>query len=177
MNTQIKFVIDIINNNKDKIKSVLNIGYRIGSDSTIQNFCESNNIKWSVLEAFKPNCEMLINAGAKYEIINGDAKNISYLNKNFDLIIWLHGPEHVEWNDFLQMRSNIEKKSNFGVIYQAPIGFYPQDEIYGNPYEKHLATLVPEMFETLGYKTKLHKNSNENTFSAFILNEEIYTNG
>lgn len=167
MNTQIKFVIDKIS--ELNVSSVLNVGYRNDSDTHIQNYCKQNNIEWNVIEAYKPNCDDLKLGNHNYPIYNIDVRNILTLNKSWDMIIWLHGPEHVEWEDFKSIRNLIEKCANKSVIYQAPIGHWPQDAIYGNIYEKHLATLLPEMFEELGYQTQMHKTSNENTFSAYIL--------
>ena len=167
MNTQIKFVIDKIS--ELNISSVLNVGYRYDSDTHIQKYCQSNNIEWDVLEVYKPNCDSLKSNGHNYPIYNLDIRDISLLEKTWDMIIWLHGPEHVEWEDFKTIRHKIEKCANKIVIYQAPIGEWPQDAIYGNIYEKHLATLIPEMFEELQYKTEIHKTINENTFSGYII--------
>lgn len=164
MNTQIKFIIDSII--KYDIKSVLNVGYRISSDRNIENYCLSNGVEWSVMEVFEPNCRDLRNYGHNYQIYNLDVKDIELIEREWEMILWLHGPEHVIWDSFLMIRKSIELKSKKITIYQAPIGEYPQDAIYGNIYEKHLSTLYPKMFEELGYDIFLHKNENENTFSA-----------
>ena len=163
MNEQTKLVYDEIS--KPNINSVLNIGFRHDSDKTIYNYCMSNNKTWTVLEIYEPNCETMKTIGI--DVICGDVRNIkNVLNKNFDAIIWLHGPEHILWNDFLKCRTDIEEKANNIVIYQAPIGKYDQDEMYGNPYEKHVTTLTSNMFAELGYETINHDKNGEFTFSA-----------
>ena len=90
------------------------------------------------------------------------------INKNFDAIIWLHGPEHVEWNDFLSFRKDLEGCANKIIIYQAPEGFYPQEAIYNNVYEKHVQTLTEKMFSELNYETNNFCKFGEATFSAWI---------
>jgi len=166
MNNQTKFVIDKIKETNSK--SVLNIGYRYDSDTTIQKFCENNNIEWSVLEIWKENCDFLIRNKVCFNIYNEDVRNIDKINKNFDAIIWLHGPEHVEWNHFLSFRKNIENHADKIIIYQAPEGLYPQEAIYNNIYEKHVQTLNEKMFSELNYKTNNFCKFGEATFSAWI---------
>lgn len=166
MNNQTKFVINkILSSNS---KSVLNIGYRYDSDRTIQTFCEINKIEWTVLEIWEENCKFLLANNICKNVYNCDARNIKELNKKFDTIIWLHGPEHVKWNDFLSFKDNIEDCANKLVIYQAPEGFYPQEDIYNNVYERHLETLNEKMFADLNYKTNNFCQFGEPTFSAWI---------
>lgn len=168
MNKQTQFVHDLIINNPN-INTILNIGYRYDSDQTILNACVSNNKTFEVMEIYKPNCDVLKNNKKIKEIYNMDIKYIKSLNKKFDSIIWLHGPEHVNWEDFLIFRKDIEDSANHLVVYQAPEGFYPQEDIYGNIHEKHVQTLSEKMFKDLGYKTNNFVEFSEPTFSAFVI--------
>jgi hypothetical protein len=166
-NEQTKFVGEHLLNNQ-KIKSVLNIGYRYDSDHTVRNLLLQNDKTFSVLEAFKPNCAAILEKRITSEIFAIDVRNIESISKNFDAIIWLHGPEHIHWHEFLELRHKIEAKANHLVIYQAPIGECPQEEIYNNPYEKHISTLNGKMFEEIGYKVVNHDKNGEWTFSAYL---------
>jgi len=167
MNKQTAFVIEkILETNS---KSVLNIGYRYDSDRTIQKFCESNNIEWNILEIWEENCKFLKNHNICKNIYNEDVKNIKKINKNFDAIIWLHGPEHIKFLDFLNIRKDIENSADKLIIYQAPEGYYHQDELYNNPFEKHVETLNQKMFSDLNYKTNNFCEHGEPTFSAWII--------
>ena len=166
-NEQTKFVAERLLEDP-KIKSVLNIGYRFDSDHTIRNLLIGNNKTFSILEAYKPNCEVMENQGISPEIIHMDVRDIDKLDKKYDAIIWLHGPEHIHWNEFIILRHKIESKANHLIIYQAPIGECPQEEIYNNPYEKHIATLRGDLFTDLGYKVINHDKNGEWTFSAFL---------
>lgn len=168
MNKQTQFVHDLIIDNPN-INTILNIGYRYDSDQTILNACISNNKTFEVMEIYKPNCDVLKNNKNIKEIHNMDVKDIKMLNKKFDAIIWLHGPEHVNWEDFLVFRKDIEDSANYLVVYQAPEGFYAQENIYGNIYEKHVQTLSEKMFKDLGYKTNNFIEFGEPTFSAVII--------
>ena len=164
MNEQTKFVIEKLNN--PEIQTVLNIGYRFDSDTTIQHYIETSGRNFYVLEAWKDNCDQLISKNICKRVYCGDCRYIETIDRTFDAIIWLHGPEHITWQEFLQCRLSIEKLANKLVIYQTPIGDCPQGELYQNPYEKHVETLQPYMFEQLGYKIFLHNKNGEFTFSA-----------
>lgn len=165
MNGQTKFIFDNVVNNSE-IQTVLNIGYRHTSDPTIKNACESNNKSFSVLEVFPENCKFM--KMMNMDVVEMNVIDIKNLERSFDAIIWLHGPEHITWDEFLNCRKDIESKANKIVIYQAPIGEYPQDELYGNPYERHVSSLTSDMFKTLGYEIKDHVENGEHTFSAWI---------
>lgn len=168
MNEQTSFVIDKLCNN-NSIKTVLNIGFRSNSDRALKSALENRGKVFSVLEAFKQNCIEMQKDGSFSEVICADVRNIgNVLGHKYDAIIWLHGPEHLVWEEFLAVRKDIEDKANRLVIYQAPIGPYPQDDLYGNTYEIHKAVLRAEMFEELGYKTKNHNKGGEFTLSAWL---------
>ena len=169
MNGQTKFIMDELA--VPKIKTVLNIGYRISSDHTIMKHVTSMNKAWTVLEVWKENCDYMRSAGL--DVIEADVREIKNIARRFDAVIWLHGPEHISWEDFLQYREDIEDKSNIITVYQCPLGNYPQDDLYGNPYERHVSTLHPHMFRDLGYEVHehvpgkdVHAHVDERTISA-----------
>ena len=164
MNEQTNFVIELIR--KYQTKSVLNVGYRHDSDDTVENFCRLHKINFDIIEIYSENC-MNIRKERNLFCYEWDITNIKNLQcPNYDIILWLHGPEHISWDAFLDCRSDIENKANYAVLYQAPIGMYEQGALYGNPYETHVSTLYPEMFENIGYDVFLHNKNGEFTFSA-----------
>ena len=172
-NEQTRFVAEKLLGN-DRVKSVLNIGYRYDSDHSVREALLAAGKTFSVLEGYKPNCEaMTQNTLSKMEIFNLDVRDISKIGKHFDAIIWLHGPEHLPWEEFRDtVRHKVEAMADVFTLYQAPIGPCPQDEIYGNPFEKHQATLTGEMFRALDdgkrYEITNHDQNGEWTFSALV---------
>lgn len=165
MNQQTRFVLKKLE--LTDCRSILNIGYRHDSDQTILDWASATGRTFDVLEIYTPNCEYLKSNKKISAIYNLGAHQIASLEKKWDAIIWLHGPEHVKWEEFLNMRSDIESCANDLVIYQAPEGEFPQEDIYGNVYERHVSTLREKMFADLGYKTN-NFGSGEPTFSAWI---------
>lgn len=145
-------------------QSVLNIGFRKGSREQIKDALAEIGCSFSIVEVFEPFYKKIKSVQGVKDLFNINVKDIKKLGLVWDGIIWLHGPEHLAWEDFLSVRKEIEDCCNKIVIYQAPIGHCPQGELEGNPYEKHLSTLTPDMFNELGYQTKYPL---ETTFSAW----------
>ena len=165
MNHQTTFVYDKTIKNP-AVKSILNIGFRYDSDTSILSYALSNGKTFTALEVYAPNVDSMRKFGIDCVLM--DVRDIQRLERNYDAIVWLHGPEHITWEDFLACREKIEAKSNVITLYQAPIGECPQEDIYGNPYERHVQTLCPKMFEELGYNIFDHSPFNEKTFSAWV---------
>jgi len=162
---QIKFAIQKLDETDSK--SLLVIGMRHDSLMDIPNHMKSKGGVCSVLEIWEPNVDNLRQRKIGDEVFLGDARKINeVIDKKYDAVFWLHGPEHIHWNEFLECREDIEAVANKLVMYQAPIGEYPQGHLHNNPYEEHVSTLTPNMFEELGY----HVQSNlERTFAAYLL--------
>lgn len=173
INGQTKFLLDAIK--KYDLKSILNIGFRHDSDPTIRNVIKEKKGTFSVLEVWEPNCKDMIKFNSVDEVICADVRNISdNISKKYDAVFWLHGPEHIHWNEFLNCREKIESVALKIVVYQSPIGEDPQGSLYGNPYENHVESLVPEQFENLGYNIVLHDGSKVGDYS-FLDGERTFS--
>lgn len=167
-NDQTRFVIKSLE--EIKPTRILNVGFRIDSIRIIPDWCRANDCEFEVCEPWLPNVEAMEKEWTCHACPAFEMKNIEH--KPYDVILWLHGPEHVLWDDFVANRKDLEALAKQLVIYQAPIGECPQDDIYGNPWERHVQTLRPEMFRDLGYNIVIHDKDGEWTFSAWKKPEE-----
>ena len=168
MSAQIANVIRVLEEFDGKLKRILNIGFRPNSDRTVATWCARHKRELVHLEVFEPNVKWIETTKGIGSVIHGDIRDIEAhcAPKSFDFVLWLHGPEHVSWQEFLALRPALEGVSRHGVIYQAPIGDRPQGNLYGNPYEQHREVLLPTMFEKLHYCVDLHNVGTEYCFSA-----------
>lgn len=177
MNGQTKFVIEKLK--QHNAKKVLNIGFRYNSDLTIRDFVKSSGGEFHALEIWEANCKDMTDRKTVDRVIHGDAQKIAELveENEYDAIIWLHGPEHIYWDEFLACRDDIERCASKLIIYQAPIGEDEQGALYENPYEEHVQELEPNMFGDIGYTITLHNGGRshdydqcigERTFSAYV---------
>ena len=116
-----------------------------------------------VLEAWEPNVRALRQAThlGLGGVILGDVLQAAELPEiaaltPFDLLVWSHGPEHVErgaLERFIGPSGALHGLYSRAVLMGAPWGRYEQAGVGGNPYEAHRSHLLPEFFLKLGYQT------------------------
>ncbi|MCU7834982.1 MAG: hypothetical protein KZQ83_06960 [gamma proteobacterium symbiont of Taylorina sp.] len=118
----------------------------------------SFDYKITLVEAFKKNCDYLETLDMIDEIHHLDILELnksSLINNKFDIVMWIHGPEHVYKKEFEKILPSLEKITNKHLVLMCPWGEYPQGAIYGNSYEIHKQAYYPEDFEKLGFKTSM----------------------
>ena len=84
----------------------------------------------------------------KYKI--GDSRKLNSLYKanSFDVAVI----EHFKKREALKLIKDIERIARKRVIIMTPNGFYPQDSINGNPYQRHSSGWTDNEMKNLGYK-------------------------
>lgn len=136
------------------LSSFLNVGFHSWEDPRVHwwiRICEENNIDWKILEIFKENVEDTIQKGCPInKIILGDILDVDKY-ENIDCLFFWHGPEHIDKKKFLAALPNIEKKVNKLIIFGMPLGYEPQEEVYGNIHEVHISEWQPDEWKKLGY--------------------------
>lgn len=140
-------------------KSLLYIGARPERQEMLNLFLEKNYTV-TILEVFKPNYDKLIELNKERKLFDyiewGDVRDIPVLFvDNADVVMWWHGPEHIELYELEKTLEIVESKAEKITILGCPNGVYFQNEVYGNPYEIHKSFLYPKNFERLGYQTKV----------------------
>ena len=150
-------VIEILKNiHQLKIKSFLNVGFHNWEDPRRHwwiKFCDANNISWKILEVFSHNVNDAITKGCPNDKIQlGNILDVDQY-ENFDCILFWHGPEHIEKDVFLNALPSIEAKANKLIIFGMPLGHEPQDDAYGNPFERHRSDWYEHEWKKLGYET------------------------
>jgi hypothetical protein len=136
--------------------SLLNIGMRNPSDPRNHwwlKICKANRIEPHVLEIYQPNCLDLESHGVP-NVTCGDVRDINQIfPRPFDIILWWHGPEHVEGREARRIFNDLIPLANIGLILGCPLGDEPQGVCYGNLHERHLSAWHPSDFELLGFDT------------------------
>ena len=138
------------------IESFLNIGMNRANDPRLYwwvKFCNCHEINHEVLEIFEQNVIEIKNHNFT-KVTLGDVRNIDeYYNKKFDVVLWWHGPEHINENEVIPTLNKIEQITLKAVILGCPLGWEKQGPVYGNDHEKHMWAPSAEYFEDLGYQT------------------------
>lgn len=104
--------------------------------------------KITIIEVHLPNYELLVNKH-HYEVHHCSIEDFN--NGKYDVVMWWHGPEHVEESKLLGVLSKLEDIANHLVVLGCPWGRYELGQIHGNPYQEHKAYLYPKSFP--GYET------------------------
>jgi hypothetical protein len=71
----------------------------------------------------------------------------------YDVIVWLHGPEHIKLDEIVETLKAIEQFVGYLIILGMPYGREPGEGYNENIHEKHKGALFPDYFERMGYST------------------------
>jgi hypothetical protein len=147
-----------------KCESMLYIGANPRRFELMDLFwAEAPQMKVDVLEAWAKNVDGLNLLNAKHRIFNnilhGDVKDLEelYLSGgilgDYDVVIFWHGPEHLDKKEIPPVLNCLEVLANLYVILGCPWGKFPQGNIGGNPYEEHKSVIYPADLAEFGYAT------------------------
>ena len=101
----------------------------------------------TLLEAHTPNLESYLD---KYTCINADITKFETEQK-WDVVMWWHGPEHINKEDLKSTLKKIEKMAKKLVILGCPWGRYLQGIVNNNSYQVHKNHIYPKDLIELGY--------------------------
>lgn len=150
-------------------KTVIDIGAGAGSYIQFKTYGQH----WTAVEVWTENITKF-QLQTKYDfVINADARKLNY--KNYDLAILGDVLEHMTKDEAIALVDKLKKVCRT-VIVSIPIGYYPQDEYEGNPYEKHITdNWTTEDFEnTFGKPTAKHIENEIGVFMYKKLKIAVY---
>jgi len=128
----------------DRGGTLLYIGARLPDG--LRGIPEIQNAGYTVtiLDVWPGNVQELREAG--WNVTQGDVRDAArvFKRKQFDVVFWWHGPEHVEKLELGKVVSGLKKIARRLLVAGCPWGLYEQGEEYGNPHERHVAHLEPE---------------------------------
>lgn len=108
----------------------------------------------TIVEAYVFNARHYRNYPGLEAVVCGDVRDLARLDlphARYAVAFWWHGPEHVRNEELPAVLGAIEACADL-VVLGCPWGVYPQAEVGGNRYERHIATLEPDVFHALGYR-------------------------
>ena len=142
----------------DKYKSVLYIGaIPPEANNQYNNPCagmtyldefKQAGYEITIVEAHLINSELLANH-YDFEIYHCCIEDFKFI-KDYDVIFWWHGPEHVQKNKLPGILQKLELHCKC-IILGCPWGRYKLGAVNQNPYQEHKSFIYPNMLP--GYKT------------------------
>jgi len=120
----------------------------VGTGSTDLMFTEWPRIlknygasKITYIEIYEPYIQKF--SGRDYPILKGDVREVDkvIITNDFDLVCWIHGPEHVKHEDMLPTFTKIQQLATKGLVSICPFGNYYDGpgmvSTADNKYEEH----------------------------------------
>lgn len=107
----------------------------------------------TLLEAWPENVKHWASDPRLAATVEGDVRELDKLKLGtFDVVLWWHGPEHIEREELAGTLAKLEAAAEGLVVLGCPWGVYKQGPFMGNPYDEHRASLYVRDFEALGYR-------------------------
>lgn len=116
------------------------------------NQFRNRNYLIDIVEPFKDNCKIYDGVIGINKVYNSTIQDF-VRERTYDVVLWWHGPEHIDINELKPTLDKMETMANKYVILGTPWGNNPQEAIYGNPLEEHKTHLYEENFNKYNYKT------------------------
>jgi len=122
-----------------------------------------------ILEIWRPNLQALKEMDGIRKVIEGDVRNILGMKlPSYDIVMWWHGPEHIQWRELYSVLKNLHMLSKKYAIIAGPWGFSPQGAKKGNIYERHITSLYPDTFKALGWEVDTIGKFKDRQFSNIL---------
>jgi cyclopropane fatty-acyl-phospholipid synthase-like methyltransferase len=116
------------------LTSMLDVGAGAGTYAHIfaQHF---PNTQRFAVEAWTPYIHEFSLKDIYTEVFNHDIRDHEYFK--YDIVIFGDVLEHMTKEEALAVWDKVSKQSSYALI-SIPIVHYPQDDVHGNPFEKHI---------------------------------------
>lgn len=129
-----------INDYATEIKTVVDLG--VGNGTYHKFFSRKNPVlrhcQWIGIEVYEPYIEKFNLKDSYDQIVNQDIRKIDYSQFSpIDIVFAGDVLEHMTKDESVHLIETLLQHSK-RIIISIPIVHYPQDEVEGNPYEKHI---------------------------------------
>lgn len=118
--------------------------------------------KFTILEIFSMNVEFaekyfILDRDIDIDVVEGNVLSASkyFKDKEFDVSLWWHGPEHVYEEEIDLALKELELITSKFIIIGCPNGMQVQKAVYGNANEIHLSGPDEKFFKNRGFLTKV----------------------
>ena len=105
------------------------------------------------LELWVPYLEFLKTLNIYSSLVLADARNLPFRGGSFQITLACEIVEHLSYTDGMLMIDELERIMDGMIVISTPKGFMHQDEINGNPFEKHVSAWQEVDFEKRGFST------------------------
>lgn len=118
-----------------KDAKILDVG--CGRHSFVSEVIKSQKFDAVGLDIFEPNVKEAKNNKVYRDVVVGDARQLPFKNRQFDLSVSIEVLEHLDKEDGEKALAEFERVSRETVLITTPVGESVHHAYYGNPYEEH----------------------------------------
>jgi len=115
--------------------------------------------EFTILEIWQPNVDFAKKwfkvQNIPMKVVEGDVIRAPayFKEKEFDVAVWWHGPEHVR--EVEVALHQVERVTKSFIVIGCPNGWRNHGASQGNPHEVHMSKVDEEFFKEIGYLTKV----------------------
>jgi len=106
------------------------------------------------VDVWRPYLERIQSLNIYDELIQVEIPRIPLKKKSIDVSLACEILEHLQKNVGYELMKELEKVTKNMIIVSAPLNI-PQEEVHGNPFQRHISEWLPEDFTKFGYETKV----------------------
>lgn len=108
-----------------------------GRHSFVSEVIKAQKFNAIGLDIFEPNVREAKNNKVYRDVLVGDARQLPFKSKEFDLSVSIEVLEHLEKEDGERALAELERVSKETVLITTAVGKSVHHDYYGNPYEEH----------------------------------------
>lgn len=106
------------------------------------------------IDIFIPNLLKSEVKKAYNHLVACDARRTPFKGRSVDVVLMFEVIEHMAKHEAIKAIESVEHIAKRYILISSPIGYFPQSELYGNPWEKHESGFMPDELRTLGFKVR-----------------------
>jgi len=106
------------------------------------------------LDIFESNVEQAKGNKVYQDVLVGDARQLPFKDKEFDMAVSIEVLEHLDREDGEKALAELERVSRETVLITTPVGESVHHDYYGNPYEEHKYTWSLEELRAKGFTVR-----------------------
>lgn len=144
-----KYVLKLLPEDLDNL-IMLDVGCGRGEWGRILRAKKRGSPRLIGIDIWRPHLENLCRTKVYSDLITADAPNLPLKDKCVDISLACEILEHLTKNAGYTLIRELERVSRRAIIVSTPLN-WPQGEIYGNPYEKHISEWRAQDLACLGY--------------------------
>jgi len=150
------YILDVLPNNLDGL-IVLDVGCGFGEWGFLIKTRKQGAPYIIGMDIWLPYLEKLHPLNIYNELIQADAPYVPLKSKSIDIALACEVLEHLPKGQGNILLKELERVTKKLIVISTPLN-YPQKDVHGNPYERHVTEWAPDELKQLGFKVEIARS-------------------